>query len=50
MGGNVSAAGGTLLSLAAGFAAPGRGVAALLEKLLFTCGENKFLTTVATGK
>jgi hypothetical protein len=51
MGGSVAAAAaGTLLGLAAWFAAPGRGVAALLEKLLFTRGENKFLTTVATGK
>jgi hypothetical protein len=39
----------TLFSLAARFAAPGRGVAAFLEKLLFTSSENKFLTAVATG-
>jgi len=42
-------AAGTLLSLAARFTAPGRGVAAFLEKLLFTSSENKFLTAVATG-
>ena len=41
---------GVLLSLAARFAAPRRGVAALLEKLLFTCGENKLLIAIATGK
>jgi hypothetical protein len=41
---------GTLFSLAARFTAPGRGVAAFLEKLLFTSSENKFLTAVATGK
>jgi hypothetical protein len=40
----------TLLGLAAWFAAPGRGVTALLEELLFTRGENKFLPTVATSK
>jgi hypothetical protein len=39
-----------LLSLSARFAAPGRGVAAFLEKLLLTSSENKFLTAVATGK
>ena len=39
-----------LLRLAARFTTPGRGVAAFLEKLLFTSGENKFLTAVATGK
>ena len=51
MGRSVAAsAAGALLSLAAWFAAPGRGVAAFLEKLLFTSGENKFLTAVATGK
>jgi hypothetical protein len=50
MGGSVPASGGALLRLAAGFAAPRRGVAAFLEKLLFTGGENKFLTAVATGK
>jgi len=50
MGGSVAASGGALLRLAARFAAPGRGVAAFLEKLLFTGGENKFLTAVATGK
>jgi hypothetical protein len=47
MGGSVAAA--TLLSLAAWFAASGRGVAAFLEKLLFTSSEDKFLTAVATG-
>jgi hypothetical protein len=41
---------GALFCLAARFAAPGRGVAPFLEKLLFTSGENKFLTAVATGK
>jgi len=40
---------GTLFSLAARFTPPGRGVAAFLEKLLFTSSENKFLTAVATG-
>jgi hypothetical protein len=50
MGRRVATAGGPLLSLAAWFAAAGRGVAALLEELLFTCGESKFLTAVATGK
>ena len=44
-----AATGEALLSLAAWFAATGRGVAALLEELLFTCGEGKFLTAVATG-
>jgi [glutamine synthetase] adenylyltransferase / [glutamine synthetase]-adenylyl-L-tyrosine phosphorylase len=39
-----------LLSLSARFAAPGRGVAAFLEKLLLTSSENKFLTAVATSK
>jgi hypothetical protein len=47
MGGSVAAA--TLFSLAAWFAASGRGVAAFLEKLLFTSSEDKFLTAVATG-
>jgi hypothetical protein len=46
----MAAAGGILLRLTAGFAAPGRRVAALLEKLLFTCGESKFLTAVAACK
>jgi hypothetical protein len=41
---------GTLLSLAAWFATTGRGVTAFLEELLFTCGEGKFLTAVATYK
>jgi len=40
---------GTLFSLTARFTAPGRGVAAFLEKLLFTSSENKFLSAVATG-
>jgi hypothetical protein len=44
-----TAAAGTLLSLAAWLTAPGRGVAAFLEKLLFPSSENKFLTAVATG-
>jgi hypothetical protein len=50
MGRRVATSGGTLLSLAAWFAAAGRGVAALLEELLFTRCEGKFLTAVATGK
>jgi len=41
---------GALFSLAARFAATGRGVAAFLEELLFTRGKNKLLTAVATGK
>jgi hypothetical protein len=50
MGRSVPAtAAGTLLSLAAGFTASGRGVAAFLEKLLFPSSEDKFLTAVATG-
>jgi hypothetical protein len=44
-----TAATGTLLSLAAWLAASGRGVAAFLEKLLFTSSKDKFLTAVATG-
>jgi hypothetical protein len=44
-----TAAPGTLLGLAAGLAAAGRGVAAFLEKLLLTSSEDKFLTAVATG-
>lgn len=47
MGRSVTPA-GTLFSLTARFTAPGRGVAAFLEKLLFTSSENKFLTAVAT--
>jgi hypothetical protein len=50
MGRSVPATTGTLLSLAAWFTTSGRRVAAFLEKLLFTSGENKFLTAVATGK
>ena len=50
MGRSVATACGALLSLATWFAARGRGVAALLEELLFSCGESKFLTAVATGK
>jgi hypothetical protein len=46
----VAAAGEPLLSLAAWFAATGRGVAAFLEELLFASREGKFLTAVATGK
>jgi hypothetical protein len=38
-----------LFRLAARLAAPGRGVAAFLEKLLFTSSEDKFLTAVATS-
>jgi hypothetical protein len=45
-----AAAGRTLLGLAARFAAARRGVAAFLEKLLLSGGENKFLTAVATRK
>jgi hypothetical protein len=44
-----AAATGALLSLAAWLAASGRGVAAFLEKLLFTSSKDKFLTAVATG-
>jgi hypothetical protein len=44
-----TAAAGTLFSLAAWLTAPGRRVAAFLEKLLFTSSEDKFLTAVATG-
>jgi hypothetical protein len=50
MGRGVATSSRTLLGLAAWFTAPGRGVATLLEKLLFTCGENKFLPAVATSK
>jgi hypothetical protein len=45
-----AAPGRALLGLAARFAAPRRGVAAFLEKLLLSGGENKFLTAVATRK
>jgi hypothetical protein len=45
-----AATGEALLSLAAWFAATGRGVAAFLEELLFASREGKFLTAVATGK
>ena len=51
MGRSMAAAPGrTLLGLAARFAAARRGVAAFLEKLLLSGGENKFLTAVATRK
>jgi Zn-dependent membrane protease YugP len=40
----------TLLGLPARFAASRRRVAALLEKLLLSSGENKFLTAVAASK
>jgi hypothetical protein len=51
MGRSMAAAPGrALLGLAARFAAPRRGVAAFLEKLLLSGGENKFLTAVATRK
>jgi hypothetical protein len=43
-----SASAPALFRLPAGFAAARRGVAAFLEKLLLTCGKNKFLTAVAT--
>lgn len=49
MGRSVTPASGTLFSLAARFTAPGRGVAAFLEKLLFPSSENEFLTAIATG-
>ena len=49
MGRSMTPAGATLFSLAARLTAPGRGVAAFLEKLLFTSSENKFLSAVATG-
>jgi hypothetical protein len=49
MGWSMAAAPGrALLGLAARLAAARRGVAAFLEKLLLSCGENKFLTAVAT--
>jgi hypothetical protein len=38
---------GILFGLPAWFAAPWRGVAAFLEKLLFTRSEHEFLTAVA---
>src|SRR5579863_6709469 len=45
MGGSVTPTpAGTLFSLAARFTAPGRGVAAFLEELLFSSSENKFLS------
>jgi hypothetical protein len=51
MGRSVATASGrALLGLAARFAAARRRVAAFLEKLLLSGGENKFLTAVATGK
>jgi hypothetical protein len=51
MGRSMAAAPGrTLLGLAARFAAARRRVAAFLEKLLLSSGENKFLTAVATRK
>jgi hypothetical protein len=40
----------TLLGLTAWFAASRRRVAAFLEKLLLSSGENKFLTAVAASK
>jgi hypothetical protein len=49
MGRSVTPAARTLFSLTARFAAPGRRVAAFLEKLLFTSSEDKFLTAVATS-
>jgi hypothetical protein len=45
-----TAAARALFGLATGFAPPGRGVSAFLEELLFTSGEHKFLTAVATSK
>jgi hypothetical protein len=51
VGGSMAAAsGGALLGLPARFATSRRRVAALLEKLLLSSGENKFLTAVATSK
>ena len=51
MGRSMAAAPGrALLGLAARLAAARRGVAAFLEKLLLSGGENKFLTAVATCK
>jgi hypothetical protein len=50
MGWSVAAAARVLFSLATRFAAPGRGVPAFLEKLLFTRSEHKFLTAVATSE
>jgi hypothetical protein len=50
MGRGVATPAAALLGLPAWFAASGRGVAAFLEKLLFTSSENKFLTAIATGK
>jgi hypothetical protein len=51
MGRSMAAAPGrALLGLAARFAAARRRVAAFLEKLLLSSGENKFLTAVATRK
>jgi hypothetical protein len=47
---SAATAGEALLSLAAWFAATGRGVAAFLKELLFASCEGKFLTAVATGK
>ena len=50
MGRSMAAAPGrALLGLAARLAAARRGVAAFLEKLLFSSSENKFLSAVATG-
>ena len=51
MGRSMAAAPGrTLLGLAARFASSRRRVAAFLEELLLSGGENKFLTAVATRK
>jgi hypothetical protein len=50
MGRSMAAPACALLGLAARFAASRRRVAALLEKLLLSGGENKFLTAVATSK
>jgi hypothetical protein len=50
MGWSMPAAARALLCLAAGFAAPRRRVPALLEKLLFTGSEHKFLPAVAASK
>jgi hypothetical protein len=50
MGWSMPAAARVLLSLAAWFTTPRRGVATLLEELLLARGKDKFLTAVATGK
>jgi hypothetical protein len=46
----VPTAAAALFGLAAWLATPGRGVAALLEKALFTSSEHKFLPAIATNE